>query len=304
MASNSLKVLIVGAGAGGLCLAQGLKRDGVAAEVFERDRAPDDQPQGYRLSINATGGQALAACLPAPLFEKFTRSAAQPSEAVTFLDHRLNRLLAIEFPHRPRNSAEVERPVSRRTLRRILLEGLGESVHFGKKLATFETRPDGTVLARFEDGSTARGDVLVGADGANSRVRALLLPEAKRRDTGIFGVAGKLPLTEAARAATPPVLLRGPTPILGPGGCFMFCSAVNYGDVEDADEPIGDREEYLMWAVTARRAKFGSQPDNDAVTGADMKRTAQKLTSDWHPSLRRLIEDTEPSTINAISVKT
>jgi 2-polyprenyl-6-methoxyphenol hydroxylase-like FAD-dependent oxidoreductase len=182
-------------------------------------------------------------------------------------------------------------------------------VHFGKKFVAFETAPDGAVVARFEDGSTARGDVLVGADGASSRVRALLLPEAKRRDTGIVGVAGKLPLTAEVRAATPPAILRGPTPILGPRGCFMFCSAVQYGDLEaappsDADDLNGDREEYVMWAVTARRAKFGFPPDEDALTGAELKTSVQQLTGDWHPMLRRLIDRTDPSTIGALSVKT
>ena len=149
--------------------------------------------------------------------------------------------------------------------------------------------------------------MLVGADGANSRVRALLLPEAKRRDTGIVGVAGKLPLTDEVRAATPPAILRGPTPILGPRGCFMFCSAVQYGDLAppgDVDVSVGDREEYIMWAVTARRAKFGFPPDEDALTSAELKTSVQQLTGDWHPMLRRLIERADPSTIGALSVKT
>jgi 2-polyprenyl-6-methoxyphenol hydroxylase-like FAD-dependent oxidoreductase len=178
MTGKSLKVLIIGAGAGGLCVAQGLKRDGVAVEVFERDRSPSQQPQGYRPSISATDSRALKACLPEALFEKL----AKPSAAVTFLDHRLKRLLAIDLPHRDRKSLDAERPISRATLRRILLEGL-DIVHFGKKFVA-----GGAVAARFEDGSLAVGDVLVGADGAGSRLRSLLLPEAKREDTGLIGV--------------------------------------------------------------------------------------------------------------------
>ena len=52
---KGLRVRIIGAGTGGLCLAQGLKRDDVEVEVFERDHTPTDRLQGYRLSINATG---------------------------------------------------------------------------------------------------------------------------------------------------------------------------------------------------------------------------------------------------------
>ena len=64
---KGLRVRIIGAGTGGLCLAQGLKRDGVEVEVFDRDHAPTDRLQGYRLSISATGRRALEACLPGAL---------------------------------------------------------------------------------------------------------------------------------------------------------------------------------------------------------------------------------------------
>ena len=53
MFGKPLKVMIVGAGTGGLCLAQGLKLDDVGVELFEGDYSPTDRLQGYRLSINA-----------------------------------------------------------------------------------------------------------------------------------------------------------------------------------------------------------------------------------------------------------
>jgi 2-polyprenyl-6-methoxyphenol hydroxylase-like FAD-dependent oxidoreductase len=59
-----------------------------------------------------------------------------------------------------------------------------------------------------------------------------------------------------------------------------------------------------MWAVTARRAKFGFPLDLDALSAVDLKRSVQQLTGDWHPMLRRLIERADPSTIGALSVKT
>jgi 2-polyprenyl-6-methoxyphenol hydroxylase-like FAD-dependent oxidoreductase len=98
MLHHPLKVLIVGAGTGGLCLAQGLTVDHIDVEVFERDETPADRQQGYRLSLSATGNRALRACLPAPRFARLLASAARPSQGVTFLDHRLQRLLAIDLP--------------------------------------------------------------------------------------------------------------------------------------------------------------------------------------------------------------
>ena len=60
----------------------------------------------------------------------------------------------------------------------------------------YEETPDGRVVAHFDDGSSAVGDILVGADGGNSNVRAQFLPHAERVETGIVGIAGKVPLND------------------------------------------------------------------------------------------------------------
>ena len=63
--SKPLKVMIIGAGTGGLCLAHGLSKNGIAVEVFERDETPADRQPGYRLGISSTGGAALREAPPA-----------------------------------------------------------------------------------------------------------------------------------------------------------------------------------------------------------------------------------------------
>ena len=315
MNSNPFKVLVVGAGAGGLCLAQGQKRDGIYVQVFERDPSPAQTRAGYRLSISPTGARALKACLPDTLFEEFTQNTAQPSEAVTFLDHRLNRLLEIDLPRHDRKSLDAERPIGRTGLRRILLEGLDEIVQYGKKFVTYEIAPSGDVTARFEDGSIVVGDVLVGADGANSRVRSILLPGAKREDTGLVGIGGKLALSDEVRGWIPRAIMRGPTPILGPPGCFLFASPVQFGDLDDSgagpDKTLGDErhsvfedhDAYVMWGFSSRREKFHLAREA-SHTGEELKSAVEGLMGDWHAKLRRLVEETDPSTVKTFSVKT
>jgi hypothetical protein len=68
---------------------------GIAVEVFERDYSPSDRLQGDRLGVNETGRRALKECLPKALFDKLVASCANPSRAITFLDHPLNRLLSV-----------------------------------------------------------------------------------------------------------------------------------------------------------------------------------------------------------------
>src|SRR5215471_15979145 len=181
--------MIIGAGTGGLALAHGLRAAGVIVQVFERDHKLTDRVQGYRLTINANGARALQACLPQSNFQRYIAASAKVSTAVSFLDHKLRRLLFVDLPSAPQTAPDGARPVSRVALRQILAEGLEDVVAFGKTFESFEAMPDGSVVARFEDGSSAEGDVLVGADGAASRVRRQLLPDARRIDTGVVMVS-------------------------------------------------------------------------------------------------------------------
>jgi 2-polyprenyl-6-methoxyphenol hydroxylase-like FAD-dependent oxidoreductase len=303
-ARNRLKVCIIGAGTGGLCLAQGLKQDRVDVEIYERDRSPSDRLQGYRLSISAAGRRALKACLPDALFQKLIANCAKPSQSVTFLDHRLRRLLVIDLLHRNREDADSELPVSRIALRRILVEGLDDVIQYNKKFVAFEDALGGAVTVRFEDGSSTTADVLVGADGAGSHLRAQLLPQAQRVKTDIVAVSGKLELSGDVRHATPQPILRGPTLILGPRGCFMFASTVDYDDVEDDADQYYDREKYVMWGFSAHDKTLNLPADSNALDGPDVIGAVVKLMSEWHPALQWLVQTADESTVAAFSVRT
>jgi 2-polyprenyl-6-methoxyphenol hydroxylase-like FAD-dependent oxidoreductase len=301
---HPFKVIIIGAGTGGLCLAQGLNSSGITVEVFERDRTPTDRLQGYRLSINAQGSRALKSCLPEALFAQFVRGAAIPSQSVTFLDHRMRPLLGLDLTRGAHGSTDREWPVSRIILRRVLLEGLDSIVTFGKTCVGFDAATDGHVIARFADGTAAQGDVLVAADGASSRLRTHLLPDAKRIDTGIVAVSGKFTLDEATRAGIPEPIMRGPTLVLGPRGCFMFANAVLY-DRQDHLGCDGEREaDYVMWGFSAHRDELAFSALPDAVSGAEARSQVLELTKAWNPALRDLVEKAELATMNIFSVKT
>src|SRR5262245_6762755 len=123
-----LSVMVVGAGTGGLCLANGLRAAGIDVRVFERDRTPTDRIQGYRLTINAAGARALQSCLPKSNFDRYIAASAKVSTGVNFLDHKLRRLLSIELPKIDQSAPDAARPISRTALRHILLEGLDDAV--------------------------------------------------------------------------------------------------------------------------------------------------------------------------------
>ena len=136
-AMNNLRVMIVGAGTGGLCLAHGLRAASVDVRVFERDRSLTDRTQGYRLTINAHGARALQSCLPKANFEHYITASAKISTTVSFFDHKLRPLLSIRLPSTDQSMANAARPISRVALRQILLEGLEDIVVFGKTFERF-----------------------------------------------------------------------------------------------------------------------------------------------------------------------
>ena len=310
------KVLIIGAGTGGLCLAQGLKQAGVDVSVFERDRTPTDRLQGYRLHISPSGARAMEHCLPSALFREFLASAAKPNTAVSFLDSDLKPLLTLPLVTDPKAESR-ELPVSRITLRKLLLRGLEEVVHFEKRFHHYEQRPDGRVAAHFEDGSEIEGDVLIGADGASSTIRGQLLPDARRIDTGIVAISGKTQLNDSVRRLTPSAFFRGPTLVLGSGGRFLFGSAVEFphnGNGHSAgalpvsspaeDLLFGERAEYVMWGLSCRQDLLPELAHRGEAGSDELMKASLRLTNDWHATLRALIDATAPETITSFHVRT
>jgi 2-polyprenyl-6-methoxyphenol hydroxylase-like FAD-dependent oxidoreductase len=91
MTQRPLHVLIAGGGLSGLCLAQGLLKDGHTCAVFERD-ADLSRKRGYYLHMNADGGEALRRCLPGDLFELYAQTSRQTPDRreSIVLDDQLN----------------------------------------------------------------------------------------------------------------------------------------------------------------------------------------------------------------------
>ncbi|RSN58963.1 FAD-dependent oxidoreductase [Amycolatopsis sp. WAC 04182] len=160
-----MAIAIVGAGLGGLALARVLHVNGIDAVVYERESSRDARGQGGMLDIHADTGQR--ALREAGLFDRFSAIARNEGQDMRLLEPDGTLLLQEDTP----DDAPFERPeVDRADLRDLLLDSLPEdTVRWGH---AFESAEDGVL--RFFDGRTATYDLLVGADGAYSRVRPLL----------------------------------------------------------------------------------------------------------------------------------
>jgi len=179
--------LIIGGGIAGPVTAMALQRAGISATVHEAfDRTADGV--GVFLSL-ATNGLDVLRTLD--LLDAVRDTGfATPRMVITMDGRRL-----AEFEH---GGALADGTVAHTVRRAGLYTALrdealrrGIAIEYGKRLTAAETRPDGTVVARFDDGTEATGDLLIGADGLHSVTRTLIDPTAPSpRYLGMLNTGG------------------------------------------------------------------------------------------------------------------
>ncbi|WP_163513650.1 FAD-dependent oxidoreductase [Fodinicola acaciae] len=321
---NAPRVLVIGAGTGGLALAHGLRRAGIPVTVFERDRTRTDGLQGYRVGISPDGSRALHDLLPPELFDIFVATCARAPIYFNQYTENWGELLSMgpevaDSAPAPGDIAQ-DRSVSRMTLRQVLLTGLEDVVRFDKVFQRYEQNADGTVTACFEDGTSATGDVLVAADGSNSRVRQQYLPHARMFDTGLVGITGKTELNDRTRALLPEKVQRGVSMVFAPGGNSMIVHVMQFNwdlhgkprdDIGGSDADLLASWPGLQWDNTRDYVMIGfgtaarTLPTNVMdLRGQQLKNLLIERTRRWHPHLRELLSLVDPGSCFPLNIRT
>jgi 2-polyprenyl-6-methoxyphenol hydroxylase-like FAD-dependent oxidoreductase len=165
------KIAIVGGGPGGLTLARLLQIRRADVAVYERDQSRDARVQGSALDLHDDSG--LAALEAAGLTDAFWANHRPELDRLRLTDQHGTVL----HDHARKMSGAGKRPeIERGPLREILLESLRpNTVQWDRKLESAEARGDHVAL-NFAGGESVLADVAIGADGANSRLRALVTP--------------------------------------------------------------------------------------------------------------------------------
>ncbi|MFF8675293.1 FAD-dependent oxidoreductase [Streptomyces sp. NPDC015242] len=165
------RISIIGAGPGGLTCARILQQRGMAVTVYDRDRGPAARNQGGTLDLHADNGQL--ALREAGLLDEFFELARPEGQEMRQLDPT-----GAITSHQVPAADELFKPeIDRGQLRDLLLDSLQPgTVHWGRALDTISGPDDGPRHLHFTDGTTIRTDLVIGADGASSRVRPALSP--------------------------------------------------------------------------------------------------------------------------------
>ncbi|MEU9204974.1 NAD(P)/FAD-dependent oxidoreductase [Streptomyces sp. NPDC048332] len=177
---SSARISVIGAGPGGLTCARILQRHGIAVTVYDRDPDADSRNQGGSLDLHDDDGQL--ALREAGLLEEFFALARFDGQEMRHLDPAGNLL-----SHHVPDVGETTKPeIDRGQLRDLLLGSLAAgTVQWGRALDSVSEPTDGGPrVLTFTDGTTIETDLVIGADGAFSRVRGAVSP-AMPRYTGV-----------------------------------------------------------------------------------------------------------------------
>ncbi|MGW7611980.1 FAD-dependent oxidoreductase [Streptomyces sp. NPDC054766] len=274
------RIAIIGAGPGGLTCARILQQHGITAAVHDLDTSPTARDQGGTLDMHPDSGQhALRA---AGLWDDFL-ARARPEGQQMRLVGRDGRILFDAIPPEA-DGAEGNPEIDRGQLRDILLDSLKpDTVRWGHKLTRTEALGDGTHRLRFADGTSTDADLVIGADGAWSRVRPLL-SDATPLYTGVTFVETGLDDADA----------RHPRLAALTGNGTMMALDDNQGFV--AQRNSGGHIRVYIGMRTAQ--DWHQQAGLDLTDTAAVREALLKKFTGWSPDLLGLITATDTGYTN------
>lgn len=231
--ATPLNVLIIGSGIAGPVLAMTLLRLGHTVTIYERGTSGGDSYRGAWITFQANGMDALRAIDASGTIEEI----GYVLDTISFVNGSGRSLGAMPMAA-PREDGTKSRIMRRSDLFVALANAAakrGAKVEYEKELVDAETLSNGQVKASFKDGTSAIGDLLVGADGIHSRVRTLIDAHAATpRYVPVLNTGGYIPNFSLD---TPPETM---TMQFGTRCFFGWCATPDGGAVWFANPPLAE----------------------------------------------------------------
>ncbi|TKC58476.1 FAD-dependent monooxygenase [Pedobacter hiemivivus] len=192
MLTKNIKIAIVGGGPGGLTLARLLQMNGAEVKVYERDLNKNARVQGATLDLHDDSG--LKALEKAGLMDAFKANYRPGADKMRIVDHQANIFYDQHTDDQPEETFgnPYFRPeIDRGPLRKILLESLDpDTVLWNSQFKSMQ-QTGNTWTVEFQNGNLATADLVIAADGANSKIRHLITP-LKPVYSGVTAIEGSI----------------------------------------------------------------------------------------------------------------
>jgi len=266
-----VKVVVVGAGMGGLSAAIALQQIGIDTEVYER--VTENKPVGAAISVWSNGVK----CLNYLGLEQQTARLGGLVETMSYLEARTGATMC-RFSLQPLIDEVGQRPypIARAELQTMLMQAYGyDKINFGMRMVDIADGPH-AATATFADGSTVTADIIIGADGANSITREYVLGgPVNRRYAGYVNYNGLVDIDERVGPATE--------------------WTVYVGDGKRVSVmPVSDGRFYCFFDVV--------EPQGLAYDRAQAREVLRSHFAGWAPGVHALIDQLDPQATNRVEI--
>lgn len=266
------RIAIIGAGPAGCILARLLQPLPVDVTVFESDPSPNFRAQGGTLDLHEETG--LYALRKANLYAEFLQSARFDGDALAVCDKHMLRYLDLKSAKDSRWFGQAKPEIDRAELRKLLYDCLSEgTIQWGYKLKSMDAS---TLELRFENGTVVGDfDLVIGADGAWSKVRPLLTQMLP-----LFSGTGGYNLVILNAKEKFPDLER----FINRGSVFAFSDGKTI-----MGQQMGDGSIYVsIWGI--RGENWMQEAGYDVSDGKAVKKALTEEYKDWDKRLLELIQ--------------